>query len=117
MVARVIASVDGWQRRHASGGFPVAVLKKFGDLPSPGMLSFPRPGFTLAIDLANAGEVTFGGFDRLEKVAMEAGGALYPAKDARMSRDTFQRSYPRLADFTRFIDPAFSSSFWRRVGR
>jgi len=31
MVARVIASVDGWQRRHASGGFPVAVLKKFGD--------------------------------------------------------------------------------------
>ena len=31
MVARVIASVDGWQRRHAAGGFPVAVLKKFGD--------------------------------------------------------------------------------------
>ena len=31
MVARVIAAVDGWQRRHAAGGFPVAVLKKFGD--------------------------------------------------------------------------------------
>lgn len=31
MVARFIASVDRWQRRHASGGFPVAVLKKFGD--------------------------------------------------------------------------------------
>jgi membrane protein len=31
MVARVIASVDGWQRRHSAGGFPVAVLKKFGD--------------------------------------------------------------------------------------
>src|SRR2546423_1350498 len=31
MVARVIASVDGWQRRHAAGGFPVATIKKFGD--------------------------------------------------------------------------------------
>jgi membrane protein len=31
MVARVIASVDRWQRRHAFGSFPVAVLKKFGD--------------------------------------------------------------------------------------
>jgi membrane protein len=31
MVPRVIASVDAWQRAHALGGFPVAVLKKFGE--------------------------------------------------------------------------------------
>jgi FAD/FMN-containing dehydrogenase len=81
------------------------------------MLSFPRPGFTVAIDLANQGEPTFAQFERLEKLAVEAGGALYPAKDARMSAETFARSYPRLSEFKRFVDPAFSSSFWRRVAR
>lgn len=96
-------------------GSPLTVLKRFGDLASPGMLSFPRPGFTLAIDLANAADGTFRQFERLEAVAMEAGGALYPAKDARMSRETFHRSYPRLEEFSRHVDPAFSSSFWRRV--
>jgi hypothetical protein len=78
------------------------------------MLSFPRPGYTLAIDLMN-GELTAGQFERLEKATVEAGGALYPAKDARMSRETFQRSYPRLDEFRHHVDPAFSSSFWRRV--
>jgi hypothetical protein len=48
---------------------------------------------------------------------MEAGGALYPAKDARMSAETFARSYPRRDEFQGHIDPAFSSSFWRRVSR
>ena len=28
---RIVASVDAWQRRHALGGFPIAVLKKFGE--------------------------------------------------------------------------------------
>ena len=45
----------------------------------------------------------------------EASGALYAAKDATMSRATFLQSAPRLAEFAPFIDPAFSSSFWRRV--
>jgi membrane protein len=30
-VKRIVASVDAWQRRHALGGFPIAVLKKFGE--------------------------------------------------------------------------------------
>ena len=109
------AVLDAAARLHA--GSPLTVLKKFGDLPSPGMLSFPRAGFTVAIDLANRGEETFAHFERLEKLVMVAGGALYPAKDARMSGETFARSYPRLAEFTPFVDPAFSSSFWRRVVR
>jgi FAD/FMN-containing dehydrogenase len=100
----------------AAHGFasPLTVLKKFGELQSPGMLSFPRPGFTLAIDLANTPD-TWKIFAKLEALTMEAGGALYPAKDARMSPDTFARSYPRLAEFEAHLDPAFSSSFWRRV--
>src|SRR5512140_1614383 len=94
---------------------PLTVLKRFGAARSPGLMSFPRPGFTLALDLPNRGEETFAHFARLEAIAMEAGGALYPAKDARMSRETFARSYPRLDEFRSHVDPAFSSSFWRRV--
>ena len=109
------AVLDAAARLHA--GSPITVLKKFGDLPSPGMLSFPRPGFTVAIDLANRGEETFAHYQRLEQLVMVAGGALYPAKDARMSAESFARSYPRLAEFTPLVDPAFSSSFWRRVSR
>jgi FAD/FMN-containing dehydrogenase len=96
---------------------PLTVLKKFGDLPSPGMLSFPRPGFTLALDLPNRGAETFALYIRLERIAIDAGGAIYPAKDARMSARSFARSYPRREEFERHIDPAFSSSFWRRVAK
>jgi len=96
---------------------PLTVLKRFGPARSPGMLSFPRPGFTFALDLPNRGEETFAQLARLEALAMEAGGAIYPAKDARMSAETFARSFPRLGEFSVHLDPAFSSSFRRRVHR
>lgn len=100
----------------ASGqGSFLAVLKRFGDVPSPGMLSFPRPGVTLALDFPNVGAATFGLLGRLEAITMAAGGALYPAKDARMSGSAFRRSYPSLQEFSKHVDPQFSSSFWRRV--
>ncbi|HYZ87733.1 MAG TPA: FAD-binding oxidoreductase [Myxococcales bacterium] len=100
--------------RAGSASF-LSVLKTFGDVPSPGMLSFPRKGFTLTLDFANRGAETFALLEELEREVREAGGALYPAKDARMSRATFVASAPRLAEFEPHVDPAFSSSFWRRV--
>jgi len=100
--------------RSREGSFLV-VLKTFGPLRSPGMLSFPRPGITLALDFRNRGEPTFSLLDRLDRIVRESGGAIYPAKDARMSADTFRRSFPKLDEFRPFVDPAFSSSFWRRV--
>jgi hypothetical protein len=78
------------------------------------MLSFPRPGVTLALDFANSPEV-FRLLDRLDAMTREVGGAVYPAKDARMSAESFQSYFPRWEEFAGFIDPAFSSSFWRRV--
>jgi FAD/FMN-containing dehydrogenase len=92
----------------------LGVLKKFGDAPSPGLCSFPRPGFTLALDFPNRGAPTFALFERLERVAIEAGGAVYPAKDARMSRASFAASFPRVGELEKLRDPAFSSSLWRR---
>lgn len=93
----------------------LAVLKMFGDLPSPGMLSFPVPGVTLALDFPNEGQKTFALLDDLDALIRQGGGRVYPAKDARMSGDSFRTFFPRWRAFSQYIDPAFSSSFWRRV--
>jgi len=104
------------ERIAGSGqGSMLAVLKRFGDRPSPAMLSFPRPGLTLALDFANRGEATRRLLGELEAVTIQAGGTLYPAKDALMRPETFQQGYPRWQTFAAFRDPAFSSSLWRRV--
>jgi FAD/FMN-containing dehydrogenase len=104
------------RRISASGsGSFLAVLKVFGDTPSPGMLSFPRPGVTLALDFPNKRRQTLDLMASLDEVTREFGGALYPAKDARMPPRMFEDSFPALEAFKPHIDPAFSSSFWRRV--
>ena len=93
----------------------LTVLKVFGDREPAGLLSFARPGVTLALDFPMRGGSTLSLLDRLDAIVREAGGAVYPAKDARMSPETFRASFPRRDEFARHIDPAFSSSFWRRV--
>jgi FAD/FMN-containing dehydrogenase len=101
----------------ASGeGSFLAVLKTFGDKPSPGMLSFPHPGTTLALDFPNRGASTLALLDRLDTIVRDAGGRLYPAKDGRISAGMFRAGYPNWSDFARYVDPGFSSHFWRRVG-
>ena len=93
----------------------LAVLKEFGDIRSPGMLSFPRPGVTLSLDMPFRGGKTLLLLEELDKMVMDAGGVLYPAKDARMSALDFQTFFPQWREFARFVDPHFSSNFWRRV--
>lgn len=100
----------------ASGqGSFLAVLKQFGDTASPGMLSFPRPGASLALDFPNRGSQTLALLDRLDDIVAGAGGAVYPAKDARMPAKHFKQYFPAWESFSHYIDPKFSSSFWRRV--
>jgi FAD/FMN-containing dehydrogenase len=101
--------------RAARQGSFLAVLKTFGTLRSPGILSFPREGTTLALDFANRGTPTYRLLERLDRIVVDAGGAIYPAKDARMSRETFRASFPGWEEFAKYVDPAFSSSFWRRI--
>jgi hypothetical protein len=79
------------------------------------MLSFPREGITLAVDFAVRGSRTFALLDDLDAVVRSAGGAVYPAKDARMSPESFRAFFPGLERFQPYRDPRFSSSFWRRV--
>jgi FAD/FMN-containing dehydrogenase len=95
----------------------LTVLKTFGNIKSPGMLSFPRPGVTLSIDFPYRGDKTLRLLDRLDLIVQANCGAVYPAKDARMSAESFQAYFPHWNEFAKYVDPHFSSNFWRRVSQ
>jgi FAD/FMN-containing dehydrogenase len=93
----------------------LGVLKVFGERRSPGLLSFPKPGVTVALDFYHHGDKTLRLLDSLDEIVLSAGGAVSPYKDARMSGASFRRFYPRWQELESFRDPKFCSSFWRRV--
>jgi FAD/FMN-containing dehydrogenase len=93
----------------------LAVLKAFGPRRSPGLLSFPMEGLTLALDFANKGDPTLTLFERLDALVREAKGRLYLAKDSRMSGPMIRSTYPQIEAFGEHIDPAFCSDLWKRA--
>jgi FAD/FMN-containing dehydrogenase len=103
-------------RRAGQGSF-LTVLKRFGAVRSPALLSFPRPGYTLTLDFPNRGAATLALLRELDRITIEAGGAVNPYKDARMGADTFAASFPEWPRLEALRDPAFMSSFWARTAR
>lgn len=94
----------------------LTVIKKFGSLRSPGLLSFPRAGTTLCLDFAaRRTDLLLPMLEGCDDVVEAAGGSVYPAKDARMSGARFRRFFPQWEELRKHADPRFSSSFWRRV--
>lgn len=96
-------------------GSPLAVLKRFGKRPAPGLMSFPKAGVTLALDFPRDVPEIFTLLSELDRIVAEAGGAVYPAKDARMSANDFRRFFPNWETFMTFKDPLMISGLWRRV--
>jgi FAD/FMN-containing dehydrogenase len=98
----------------------LAVLKSFG-AASGGLLSFPSPGFTLALDLPYTGSGLTAALGRLDRIVARYGGRIYLAKDALLEPEIFREMYPGLARFQEIkakVDPEqrFSSSQARRLG-
>ncbi|MCU1772294.1 FAD-binding oxidoreductase [Pseudomonas sp. 13B_3.2_Bac1] len=100
--------------RSGTGSF-LAVLKRCGDIPSVGWLSFPMPGTSLALDFPQNSALTKKILPRLDAIVREAGGRLYPAKDAHMSGSDFRQAYPAWEQLEAMRDPALISRFWQRV--
>lgn len=101
--------------RAAGQGSFLTVLKRFGDIRSPGLLSFPRPGYTLTLDFPNRGAGTLALLTELDRITIGAGGAVNPYKDARMAAATFAASFPNWRELEKIRDPAFLSAFWART--
>jgi len=82
--------------KSGRGSF-LAVLKAMGQA-GVGYLSFPRPGYTLALDFPNASGVKEL-IAQLERITCDHGGCTYLAKDSTLSPELLREMYPDLGKY------------------
>ena len=97
----------------------MTVLKRFGE-GDPGLLSFPAPGWTLALDVPACTAGLDGLLAALDRLVVDAGGRVYLAKDSRVPAGTLAEMYPRLEEFRKLragLDPdgVLASDLSRRL--
>jgi decaprenylphospho-beta-D-ribofuranose 2-oxidase len=106
-------------RKETAGSF-LTVLKRFGPNESEQLLSFPIPGYTLAMDIPWRGREIEAVLNRVDAVVIGLGGRVYLTKDARMPAESLRRMYPRLDEWLEIkarSDPKnrFASDLARRL--
>jgi decaprenylphospho-beta-D-ribofuranose 2-oxidase len=104
---------------HSGRASFLAVLKRMGP-GRAGMLSFPMAGYTLALDFPNKPGIE-ALYSSLCDMTLQAGGRVYLAKDALLSRPQFRAMYPEFSRFQQVIsqlDPMgrLQSGMSRRLG-
>lgn len=97
----------------------LAVLKRLGE--GHGLLSFPIPGWTLAVDFPAGNHNLNTVLDRVDRWVADAGGRVYLAKDSRLDGALLPAMYPELDRWRELADKAdptrrFRSDLDRRLG-
>lgn len=100
--------------RKFSGLPTLAVLKDFGEIQPVGIMSFPKEGFTLAIDFPVT-STNLKTVDALNDFLTKAGGRVYLAKDSRLKSKQFWLMYPQVEEFMMYKDENFKSDMWARL--
>ena len=87
--------------REAKSNSFLTVLKRFGE-SNKGLLSFPKKGWTLAIDIPANNKNLDKYLKKLDQLIIQNYGRFYLAKDARMKKEIFKKSDSRIKEFVNF---------------
>ncbi|WP_419418992.1 FAD-binding oxidoreductase [Legionella sp. D16C41] len=103
---------------NATHAVPTLAVLKYFKKPGNGLLSFAKPGFTIAIDFINSDKAKCA-IKKMNQLITDVEGRVYLAKDLFLTQEQFQLQYPNYQSFQailRQFNPHMSSNLSHRLG-